>query len=97
MLTMLQRERKPPKPAHHRPRTVLSQTQRLMMENSVATQTVTASSEIEVVNQLKNQLEEKTKTCESLNKKVKDLQEANQLAAERHLLVSENLCKVSTN
>ncbi|KAJ7377181.1 hypothetical protein OS493_030381 [Desmophyllum pertusum] len=64
------------------------------MENSVATQTVTASSKIEVVNQLKNQLEEKTKTCESLNKKVKDLQEANQLAAERHLLVSENLCKM---
>lgn len=66
---------------------------------NVAMPTVTASptKEVDEVNRLKRQLEEKNRACETLTKKVEELQEASQLAAERHLLVSENFCKVCTD
>lgn len=48
------------------------------------------------VNRLKSELEEKNRNCEILMKKVEELQEASQNAAKRHLVVSENIFKVST-
>lgn len=60
------------------------------------TATVSLTTEIDEVNRLKSQLKEKNKACEILVKKVEQLQETNQVAVQRHLLVSQSFCKVGT-
>ena len=54
------------------------------------------SEKTDEVNRLKSELKEKNRNCEILTKKVEELQEASPNAANRHLVVSENIFKVST-
>lgn len=69
-------------------------------QNDVAVQTTPVTpkpSANDEVSCLKLQLEERSRACDILTAKVEELQEANHLAAEKHLLVSEKFFKVSAN
>jgi len=67
------------------------------VDRAIDPPTTTDSAEkTDEVNRLKSELEEKNKTCEILRNKVEELQEANQNAAKRHVVVSENFLKVGT-
>lgn len=69
-------------------------------QNNVAVQTTPVTpkpSANDEVSCLKLQLEKRSRACDILTAKVEELQEANHLAAEKHLLVSEKFFKVSAN